>query len=62
MVKRASSSNEQYKAFQDALRRVLQVSKSDLTKMLAEEKQTNTGKPKRGPKTSALGRASHDKG
>ncbi len=36
--------------FEQALRRVLRVSKSDLDQMLAEEKIANQGKPKRGPK------------
>jgi hypothetical protein len=36
--------------FESALRKVLRVSKSDLTQMLADEKKANEGKPKRGPK------------
>jgi hypothetical protein len=36
--------------FQNALWKVLRVSKSDLNEMLAEEKRANQGKPKRGPK------------
>jgi hypothetical protein len=36
--------------FENALRKVLRVSKSDLNQMLAEEKRANQGKPKRGPK------------
>jgi hypothetical protein len=36
--------------FQKALGQVLRVSKSDLQKMLAEEKRASQGKPKRGPK------------
>jgi hypothetical protein len=36
--------------FKTALKRVLQVSKSDLNQMLADEKIANEGKPKRGPK------------
>jgi hypothetical protein len=36
--------------FDTALRKVLRVSKSDLKKMLAEEKRASAGKPKRGPK------------
>ena len=49
--------------FNDALRSVLQVSKSEMMQMLADEKQANAGKPKRGPKpkTSALGHVSGDK-
>ena len=41
---------DEYTNFQNALRRVLQVSKTDLNRMLAEEKIANAGKPKRGPK------------
>jgi len=37
-------------AFEGALRKVLRVSKSDLTQMIADEKKANEGKPKRGPK------------
>jgi len=40
----------EYARFENALGRVLQVSKSDLNRMLAEEKIANQGKPKRGPK------------
>jgi hypothetical protein len=36
--------------FDSALRKVLRVSKSDLNKMLAEEKKAREGKPKPGPK------------
>jgi hypothetical protein len=36
--------------FEGALRQVLRVSKTDLNRMLAEEKKANEGKPKRGPK------------
>ena len=36
--------------FQNALRKVLRVSKSDLNQLLADEKKANEGKPKRGPK------------
>jgi len=48
--------------FEHALRRVLRVSKSELNRMLAEEKIANQGKPKRGPKpkhVSASGLASN---
>jgi len=50
--------------FNDALRSVLQVSKSDLKQMLADEKQANAGKLKPGPKpkTSASGHAVFCKG
>jgi hypothetical protein len=36
--------------FENALRQVLRVSKSDLKKMLDEEKRASAEKPKRGPK------------
>jgi hypothetical protein len=36
--------------FNKALRGVLSVSKSELSKLLAEEKAANAGEPKRGPK------------
>jgi hypothetical protein len=48
--------------FHDALRSVLQVSKSDLGEILAQEKEANADKPKRGPKPKASGHASFDKG
>ena len=38
------------KNFDDALRRVLRVSKDELTERLAEEEASKVGKPKRGPK------------
>lgn len=38
------------KNFDGALRRVMQVSKLDLNKILAQEKVANADKPKRGPK------------
>ncbi len=43
--------------FNDALRNILHVSKSDLNRMLEEERQSKIGKPKPGPKpkTSASG-------
>jgi hypothetical protein len=50
--------------FNSALRSVLQVSKADMNRMLADEKQANAGKPKRGPKPkiSASGHASGESG
>jgi hypothetical protein len=53
---------DEYTTFQSALRQVLQVSKADLNRMLAEEKIANAGKPKRGPKPkiSASGHASRE--
>jgi hypothetical protein len=55
---------EEHRRFENALRQVLQVSKTDLNQMLADEKAGNAGKPKRGPKPKSLasGRASSDKG
>lgn len=48
-----SRPNAELRKFQDALKSVLSVSKSDMQKMLAEEKAANAGKPKRGPKPKA---------
>jgi len=50
--------------FNDALRSVLQVSKTDLNQMLADDKQANAGKLKPGPKskTSVSGHAASGKG
>jgi hypothetical protein len=39
--------------FNSALRRIMQVSKSDLTKILVQEKAANADKPKRGPKAKS---------
>lgn len=57
-------SNPEYTNFQDALKRVVQVSKEELIRREAAYKAANLGKPKRGPKpkTSASGHASSDKG
>jgi hypothetical protein len=41
------------RVFKDALRRVLQVTKSDLKELLAKEKAANADKPKRGPKPAS---------
>jgi hypothetical protein len=63
-VKAKAKPSPEYTRFQSALRSVLQVSKSDLNQMLAEDKIANQGKPKRGPKPkhySASGRVSSDK-
>ena len=38
--------------FDDALRRIMRVSKEDLNKILARKKEANADKPKRGPKPS----------
>ena len=50
--------------FEGALRSVLSVSKSDMQKMLEDDKRANTGKLKPGPKpkTSASGHGVSDKG
>lgn len=49
--------------FEAALKQVLQVSKSDLNQMLADEQIANQGKPKRGPKPKhfSADRASGDR-
>jgi hypothetical protein len=49
-------------AFQEGLRRVLNCSKQQLTSALEYEKKISEGRPKRGPKPSASGRASRAKG
>jgi len=56
-VMSAKQNTPEMQRFNNALRNVLQVSKSDLNKMLADEKRANAGKPKPGPKpkTSASG-------
>jgi hypothetical protein len=41
------------RVFKDALRRVVQVPKSDLKELLAKEKAANADKPKRGPKPAS---------
>jgi hypothetical protein len=63
-MKAKAKPSTEFNRFQTALRTVLQVSKSDLNRMLAEEKIANQGKPKRGPKpkhSSASVRVSSDK-
>ena len=47
---RMSRPNQELRKFQDALKSVLSVSKSEMKEMLAQEKIANVGKPKRGPK------------
>jgi hypothetical protein len=42
------------RVFKEALGKVLQVSKKDLTELLAEEKAANADKPKRGPKPKRI--------
>lgn len=47
--------------FETGLRNVLRCSKTRLDSALAYEKQMKAGKPRRGPKSSASGRASRAK-
>jgi hypothetical protein len=64
------SKSDEFTRFENALEQVLKVSKTDLNRMLTEEKSANAGKPRRGPRpgskrhhsTSASGHASPDKG
>jgi len=55
---------QKYERFQSALRSVAQVSKNDLSNMLADEKLANQGKLKRGPrpKSSVSDHVSDDEG
>ena len=48
-VEKISRSTE-LDAFNEALRRIMRVSKSDLNEIVAKEKAANADKPKRGPK------------
>ena len=52
----------EYTNFENAMRVLVRVPKAEVTRMLAEEKLANAGKPKRGPKPKASGHASGDKG
>jgi hypothetical protein len=64
-MKSTRIASEHYARFSSALRRVLQVSKTDLNRMLADEKLAKVGKPKPGPKpkrSSVSGHASRVKG
>jgi len=63
-MKSSPKHSPEYTNFDTTMRQILQVSKTDLNRMLAEEKAANVGKPKRGPKpkTSASDRAVSDKG
>jgi hypothetical protein len=58
-----SKPSPKYEKFAGALRTVLQVSKSDMNRMLEEERVSKIGKTKPGPKpkTSTSGRAVSDK-
>ena len=64
-MKSTPKHSAEYVNFDNAMRTILQVSKTDLTRMLAEEKLANAEKPKRGPKpkinASASDHASSDK-
>lgn len=62
MEYKSESPQDAMRRFNDALRSVVQVSKNDLNKMLADEKEANEGKPKRGPKPKASGRAASARG
>lgn len=42
--------NPEFEKFNDAMRRVLSVSKAELQRRIDAEKLANAGKPKRGPK------------
>ncbi len=44
------------------MRVLIRVPKTEVNRLLAEEKLANVGKPKRGPKPKASGPASGDKG
>lgn len=59
-MKSSPKPTDEYTTFQNALRQVLQVSKTELNRREAAYKAANAGKPKRGPKpkTSASDRAS----
>jgi len=47
--------------FNDALRQVMSVSKSELNRRLEADRQAKVGKPKRGPKPKSSDRVSSDK-
>lgn len=63
-MKSNAQHSTEYQNFDNAMRRVLQVSKAELQQRLEAEKLANAGKPKRGPKpkTSASGRAASGMG
>ena len=58
-----SKSSPEYQNFTKALQTVLRVSKSDMNRMLEEERQSKIGKVKPGPKpkASTSGRAVSDR-
>ena len=63
-MKSNPKTTDEYTNFQNALRTVLQVSKTELRQREAAYKAANEGKPKRGPKPKALasGHASDEQG
>ena len=62
-MKHEQKASAEYANFENAMRAILRVSKTDLNTALAEEKAANAGKPKRGPKPKhASAHASDDKG
>jgi hypothetical protein len=50
-VHKLDSKPHEMKNFDDALRRVLRVSKDELKELLAEDKAASADKPKRGPRS-----------
>jgi hypothetical protein len=64
LVDMSQPKSAEMRRFNDALRGVLSVSKSDLNRMLEEERQSKIGKLKPGPKprTSVSGHAANDRG
>lgn len=59
-MKSSPKHSPEYTRFDRAMKQILQVSKTDLNRMLAEEKAANAGKPKRGPKPKTSVPASSD--
>lgn len=49
-----SAQNGEMANFNEALRQVMRVSKSDLIEIMAKEKAANVDKPKRGPKAKSV--------
>jgi hypothetical protein len=47
--------------FNDALRQIMNVSKSELNRRLEADRRENEGRPKRGPKPKSSGHVSSDK-
>ena len=63
-MKSDAKPNPEYENFDNAMRRVLQVSKTELQRRLDADKLARADKPKRGPKpkTSASDHAVSDRG